>query len=150
MLEGKLDEARANIIRNAILTDGTVCGSQMWLENHHIGREEFETFLEYGYLLAAMYTRQAENDDRIGALTVEGEIKDKMTVKSSSAVITFEVAGGSVDRMRSVLGQNVVLQIRGDQMSFGFDDFARPAGQTRLEDAYGNRALVDLDTGEVM
>lgn len=61
-MKGIITEDRANIIANAILTDGNGCGSREWLERHFIGYDELTDFLdaavEHTRLLA--FTSRAE------------------------------------------------------------------------------------------
>lgn len=45
-MTGTITEDRANIIANAILTDGNGCGGRDWLERHFIGHDELGDFLD--------------------------------------------------------------------------------------------------------
>ena len=69
-METRLGEDRANIIRNAICNDNFAVGSNEWLMEHHVERDEFEAFLNYATRLAAMYDWQENNMD-VGSVEVE-------------------------------------------------------------------------------
>lgn len=69
-MEGRLDEARATIIKNALMNDNFAVGSDGWLEEHHITRDEYDAFLEYPARLAAMYEWRQMNMD-VGSVEVE-------------------------------------------------------------------------------
>lgn len=68
-MEYRLDESRANIIRNAICNDGTFCGTPEWLDNHNVTRDEFLAFLDYAVRLAKQLDFEEENRD-VGAVDV--------------------------------------------------------------------------------
>lgn len=70
-METRLDEGRANIIRNSILNDHMMVGSPEWLEEHHITRDEFEAFL----MAAVEYAKQLDfKRENMGVGSVEVDI----------------------------------------------------------------------------
>ncbi len=65
-MKGRLDESRANIIREAIRNDA---GSDDWLEYHYVTRDELEMFLDYAVTLSKMYEWRESNAE-LGSVEV--------------------------------------------------------------------------------
>ena len=69
-MPARLGEDRAQLIVNAIHSDPSLFGTARWCDEHHIGMDEVETFLEYGLRLAQMYDWRDSNMD-VGSVEVE-------------------------------------------------------------------------------
>lgn len=108
-METRLNEGKANIIRNAIINDGTFCGTPEWCESHHVERGEFLTLLEYGVRLAAMYDWKDVNTE-VGSVDVEltfvkhsgkvGQDEETWTVfapQSDTSKILLVAEGGAIN-----------------------------------------------------
>lgn len=135
-MEGILTEDRANLIRNAIVNDGTFVGSPEWLDVHNFTRDEFLTFLS----IPAEYAQMAEfkqlNPD-------VGEVEVEMLLTTHSGKV------GSPDEKWAVMipqkYTNAVLRVAEHgsviatlvpkQLSFALDD---------------DYATVDTLTGELV
>ena len=135
MEHGRLGEDRANIIRNAILTDGTFCGTPEWLESHHVDREEFEAFLDYAVRLSQMYDWRDANRD-VGSVEVALTFT-KHSGKVGSSQETWQVFAPTADTMR-------ILRVA----ESGEVDATLTPRQMPLD--LDGVALVDVETGEVV
>lgn len=130
-----LTEDRAQIIANAVRNDGTFCGSKEWLGDHHIGKDEWDAFLEYPIRLAQMYEWREAN----------------LTVGSCEVELTFTKHAGKVgsdDEQWTVFAPQVdtskILRVAetGTVVAQLFPKQMPMDGE--------NVALVNVSTGEVL
>lgn len=134
-MPARLGEDRANIIMNAVLTDGTFCGTPEWLESHHITREEFETFLEYPARLARMYEWRESN-------MAVGSVEAELTFTKHSGKVgqdeeswtVFAPTGDTQKILRVAETGKVIAQLTPQQMPLDLDGVV----------------MVDERTGEVV
>ncbi len=135
-MESRLDEGRANIIKNAILNDGTFCGSKEWLESHYITRAEFEAFLGYAVQMAYEYDTREKQHDKAGVVETEMSIGN-FSGKPGSGTVKFnvEVPVKSLREMINLSGDRCLAYLYPSQMPLDLD---------------GAMSEVDALTGEVM
>lgn len=124
-METRLGEGKANIIRNAIKSDGFSVGSREWLESHYISADEFESFLDYGVLMARNLDWRDSNLD-VGSAEVEmqfishtgkvGDNYEKWTVHVPNEYTKdILVVAGSTDRVLAhVFPNQLVMDLDGD------------------------------------
>ena len=126
-MEGRLGEDRANIIRQAIRTDGFSVGSQEWLDSHYVSRDEFETFLMYAVEMAKNLDWRESNLE-VGSAEVEmqfvshtgkvGDTDEKWTVRIPNEY-TRDVlmVAGSTDRVIAHIFPNqLTMDLDGKQV----------------------------------
>ena len=130
-MEEKLTEDRAILIANAIRNDGTFCGSPSWLEDHNIGFDEFDAFLESAAELARAREFRTANPN-VGAVEAEmvftthngkvGTDDEKWTVyiphKYTNKVLSVAEHG----KVTAVLmPSELAIETQGAQMQLPFD-----------------------------
>ena len=120
-MEGKLDESRANIIREAIKNDGTFCGTEEWLESHYISRDEFEAFLEYPVLLAKVYEYRGMNKDTPAMVETKATFKPG-ALKRDSVVLKVEMPPSKVAQVQTLIDEPVYLMIYPEQLPLPLDE----------------------------
>ncbi len=122
-MESRLDESRAIIISNAIRNDNFSVGSDPWLEEHHIDKDEFEAFLDYAVQMAR------SQDAMAGRHGEQGVVETEMTFgnysgKPSDDFVKFNAAVPvtSLTRMLTIAGEKCHVYVYPAQMTIGFDD----------------------------
>lgn len=131
----RLTVDRANIIGNAIVNDGSFVGSPMWLEEHHVEREEFETFIEYAVRLAGMYDWRAQNMG-VPPMVECSAVVSKAVANKKGVNLTVAVQPSSLAAFQTYMDEPVTLQVYPDQMPLDIDGV--------------DLVPVDVETGEVM
>ena len=134
-MPARLDESRTTIIANALTNDNFAVGSEAWLENHHITKDEWNAFLEYPTRLARMYEWREANMDA-------GTVEVPLTFTSHSGKVGSEeekwtVFAPQVDTtkiMRVAETGEVVATLTPKQMPLPIDD----------------AVMVNPETGEVV
>lgn len=134
-MEYRLDEGRANIIRNAMRSDNFAIGSETWCDEHHVEKDEYEAFLDYAVEYAKMIDFKAENAD-VGSVDVEltftahngkvGDVDEKWTC--------FAPQADTSRILRVAEHGKVIATLLPEQMAIRF-------GETKY---------VDRETGEVL
>ena len=130
----RLDEARANIVRNAILGDSYSPGSASWCEDHHVTRDEFESLLEYGVRLATMYDYRDANGGMPALVETKATFKPG-ALKRDLVVLKVEMPPSKVAQVQTLIDEPVHLMIYPEQMPLPLDD---------------GMVVVDGTTGEVV
>ena len=133
-MEDRLDESRANIVRNAIIGDGFQAGSEPWCEEHHVTRDEFESLLEYGVRLAMMYDYRDMNQGMPAMVETKATFKPG-ALKRDSVVLKVEMPPSKVAQVQTLIDEPVHLMIYPEQMPLPLDD---------------GYVVVDERTGEVV
>ena len=131
----RLTSDRAIIIHNAIINDGSFVGSEPWLEEHHITRDELDAFLEYGVRLSRMYEWRDENMD-VPPMVETKVIFRKYSGDDKNGIVKWvvETTVDALPRILPITGTAVTAMLYPEQMPLPIDDMVE----------------VDVATGEVM
>ena len=133
-MPARLGEDRAQIILNAVHNDPTFFLSDSWCDEHNVTKEEVETFLEYGLLLARMYEWRELNMD-------VGSVEVLLTFTTHSGKVgsdeekwtCFAPQADTARILRVAESGKVIAQLSPEQMPLPLDGVG----------------MVDLETGEV-
>ena len=135
-MSDKLTEDRAQIIYNAVMNDPSFFLQDGWLLEHHVTRDECETFLQYAVDLARMYEWREANRT-VGAVEVPLEFT-KHSGKVGSDDEQWTVFAPQVDTtkiLRVAESGKVIATLEPEQMPLPLD---------------GDLAVVDMSTGELL
>lgn len=123
------------IIANAIRNDGTFVGTEPWLDEHHVTRDEYDAFMEYPARLARMYDWKERNLG-VGGVGVQLTfVKHTGKVGSGEETWTVHAPVSDTTKILTVAEHGVVdAQLFPTQLPLDFDGCV----------------TVDVATGEVV
>lgn len=105
-----INEARANIIRNAILSDGDCCGSREWLDDHNVSRDELVAFLDAAVEYARAVDYREGRSDLPSTVVTKGVLMGG-ALKRSGAQLKLQVPPESVPQVQQLIDEEVFVSI---------------------------------------